>query len=234
LVQASIVTTGQSAPRRIGDRLELKGLEPGVAGTLTLTNLFNGLSKTTPIDAATGSLLLDATTLPGFRADAKVQEFTVEIKTATFSSRPPSLFVVADADVQAFPQVGFQLAGPMPPSNPDHPVPIATPGPGAWTALDSTTGPDAYIQSLVSRWGLQSPTITHTAVDRAEVQLPSYLKTAPDTTKFVRYEVKSQFPKYLVPKEYSSSGQADVYAPTSLSILLTQTDPADLVSLMAK
>ncbi|MDB5101045.1 MAG: hypothetical protein JWM80_5466 [Cyanobacteria bacterium RYN_339] len=223
----TLATGSAYTPHLLGETLALPGL---AEGTIKLTNTFNGLTRTIPIASSTTGLTLDAATLPGFRPDAKVQEFQAEV-SGPRGGGSSTFIVVTEPGAVPFPveKVFYQLSGPMPASGP-----LPTPGPGAWASADSTSGPEAYIQLFLTKWSLEGAAMTHETVDRRDVAPPSFLKTVPDATKFVRYEIKGSFPKYLVPKEFSSSGQADVYTPASLSILLTQTDPADLVSLTAQ
>jgi hypothetical protein len=226
-------TLGAASPRHVGETLALQGIAG--PGTLTIKNVATGATKAIAVDTTTTGVPLDASTLPDLGQGARVQEFQVALPDPQTKSPGAALFIVADPDVQPFPQPFYQLGGPEPTTAPGGQLVIRpTPGPGAWASKDSTSGPEAFIQQLVERWKLQAPTITHAEVARAEVNLPKFLETAPTSTKFVRYEIHDQFPKYLVPKEFSSSGEADVYTPTSLAVVLTQTDPADLVSLVAR
>lgn len=233
LVANPVGALGAASPRHVGETLALQGITgPRI---LTITNVATGTTKTITVNATTPGVPLDSSTLPDLGQGAKVQEFEVTMSDPQGKVPGATLFIVADADVQAFPLPFTELGGPLPTPAPDGQLAVRVgPGPAGWVSKDSASGPEDYIQKYLEGLKLQAPTITHAPVDRADVTLPKFLETAPTTTKFVRYDVQGQFPNYLVPKEYSTSGKTDVYSPTSLSIVLTQTDPADLVSLVAK
>jgi hypothetical protein len=214
----------------VGDAFKILPVKGQPEGPIevTITNQGNGSTKTLSLAASGGTITLDSAGLPGFQEDAKVQNF--EVWAAVQGHRVGNdVSVVKDPAAQPFPIIGVGRSCPAVPNGPL----AVPPGPMCWTAGDSLTGAETYVNGLVTTWKLESPTITHRAVAWQDVKRPPYMQDVPDTTKLVRYDVAAAFPTYFVPAEYSASGKDDVYAPTSLAIVLTQTDPAMLVSLTA-
>ncbi|MFN3337517.1 MAG: hypothetical protein ACK42I_08455, partial [Thermomicrobium sp.] len=62
------------------------------------------------------------------------------------------------------------------------------------------------------------------------IVIPPHMGAIPPTTMLREYELKGQFSKFLVPKEYSPIGRAMVLRPASIRFVITQSEPAQLVS----
>jgi hypothetical protein len=218
---------------RAGEALKISN--PGAATKLTVsfTNVNTGISRSRTVDAEAGmpaSIVLDGSSLPDWVDDAKVQAFEVHVDNPSLNaSGTRDVFVVSEAEVQPFPRVTWQF-GPSAPSGDGLNLP---PGKAPMVADSTQAGVDAYVHGLTEAWKLDEPEVTKAPIPRGSVTIPDWLRTMPEDIDLVEVSVGAAFSKYLVPREYSATGQLDVFSPTSLKFVLTETNPAILVTLTA-
>lgn len=218
---------------RVGEALKISNPGGATKMTVSFTNVRTGVSRSLTIDldpAAPGTVALDSSVLPDLVQESKVQKFDVRIDNPTLSiSMTKDIFVVSEGDVQPFPQIPWQYDLWVPAGR----GPNLPPGKAPMVADPSQAGIDNYVQRLTEDWKLDKPAVKKASIPRGSVTIPDWLRSMPETIGLVEVRVGATYSKYLVPDLHSQSGEFDVYSPTQMSFVLTETNPAVLVRLTA-
>lgn len=214
---------------RVGESLKISNVQGSAKLMVTVTNVKTGSGRTREVvieQAAVGSVALDGSMLPDLGQTSKVQTFDVRIDNpAAGASVSKAIYVVADEGVKSFPHVLIAMSSENGPNLP--------PGKAPMVADPSLEGVDRYLQQIISDWKLDQPSVQKAPILRGDVTIPDWLRSMPGDVGLVEVRLGAKFQKYLVPELHSPSGQVEVYEPAQMSFVLTQTNPAVLVSLTA-
>jgi hypothetical protein len=162
------------------------------------------------------SLKLQPDQVPGLNATDAVQQVTVEERygngtgTSTFN-------VVKDREAD--------LNTPSWPYDDNWGQPTST-----HDALE------AFARDLASNaWKGTGLAMTDHVVDRSQVEIIPYAndKWMPAGTILHEFDVTGTFPKYMLSDQRTTTGRYEVYAPTQLKIVLSETTPIHVMSLKA-
>jgi hypothetical protein len=113
----------------------------------------------------------------------------------------------------------------------------------SWPAYDNWGQPaathdalEAFARDLAENgWKGAGISISDHVVDRAQVDIIPYANDTwmPAGTVLHEFDVSGTFPKYLLPDQRTATGRYEVYAPTQLKIVLSETTPIHVMSLKA-
>ena len=95
---------------------------------------------------------------------------------------------------------------------------------------------EAYARDLAENaWKGTGIAISDRVVDRAQVEIIPYPNDTwmPQGTVLHEFDVSGTFPKYMLPDQRTTTGRYEVYAPTRLKIVLSETTPTHVMSLKA-
>lgn len=196
--------------------------------TLTLTNKATGDRLTESIafrEATDYALTLDAEHLPGHQ-DLPVQTFEigVEMSDERYGHHfGGELKILRDRDTME------------PPASPVTGPDTTGRGPGAWTPSGTADGLEAFAREIAEQtWQGQDLAMTTGQVMLSDLQPPSSRAgEVPAGVKLRRFEFTGTFPKFLVPAHLSGSAAEAVMTPSTLRVVLAETQPIQVVQTIA-
>ncbi|MNS40640.1 hypothetical protein D3C72_729650 [compost metagenome] len=104
------------------------------------------------------------------------------------------------------------------------------PGKSPWVPAPDTVGSDELANRFTQAAGGTQVSLTSVTIGPDRIVIPPHMGAIPNNIPLREYELKGQFAKFLVPNVYSPTGRAMVLAPSSFKFVITQSDPAQLVS----
>lgn len=198
-------------PYYLGDPFTFDVEGEPIEGSLTLKLAAAGKEWVRELayrDLAGFRLILDPAHLPGL-ADVPVQtlNITIQYGHGTIGMEIP---LIRDRDALSEP-----------------PIRAAGPGrPNEFGTAPADGELDAFARDIAAKdWQGKNLTITSRTVERSEVETPNFADRIPAEVQLRRYEIRGEFPKFLVPAVASSTGELAVMAPKRLVIVLSESTP---------
>ncbi|MDB5098845.1 MAG: hypothetical protein JWM80_3266 [Cyanobacteria bacterium RYN_339] len=167
-------------------------------------------------DMATWSLKLQADQVPGMNDADAVQQVVIEERNGN-GTGTHTFYVVKDRDAS--------LNEPARPYDDNWGQPVA-----AHVALE------AFARDLAENaWKGTGIAISDHVVDKAQVEIIPYAndKWMPPGTVLHEFDISGTFPKYVLSDGRTTTGRYEVYAPTQLKIVLSETTPIHVMALKA-